>query len=729
MKPLERNTLSTLIAVASVTLPIQAGASALMEEIVVTAQKREQNLQDVGAAVTAFSGDAMRELGMTESIDVAAQVPGLSMSTTGGLNNILNIRGVSQNDFSTHQEMPITVYMDEGYISYTSAIRFTSLDMERVEVLRGPQGTLFGRNATGGLLHFVTKKPSLAETEGDISVEVGEEGLVRVRGAIGGALGETVAARIAGSYVENDKYMQNLGVGPDGGGREEWAIRGTLLVQPTDQLQAILSVSAYEDENDSSSYGYQPSAENAEALSVKVGPGTGPKHILSNEPGAWEADGVFVNLNVSYDVGGGTFTSVTSYIENEAFHYEDSDVQSDPWGALGIPNTDSVEDQIVISDTQQNEQFTQELRFNRELDNGGNWVLGAFYMDREAAIKDHVVDWGVSFDTLLGLGIGAPFGSISNTELTTESWAVFGQVEYPISETVSLTAGLRYTDDDIDFEYVADDFIRVSPGFNGERVLLGEVSTVTGHSEDDFSGKVQLDWRPSDNVLVYGGFSRGTKGGGYNEPFLDGTLGVVSQFDGEVLEAFEVGVKSDLSDKVRLNAAAYYYDYQDYQGFAFEGLTAKLVNVDAESKGAEIELIANPAEDLDIILGLAVMDAELDNGNTMPFSPEVSANLLIRKSWFLGSGASVSLQFDGNWYDDQEMDTLNSPSALIEEKHTINTRMSYTNAADNLTVSLIGRNITDEENILFVVPVGSLGYDQVVYERPSWWSIEVSYRF
>lgn len=216
--------------------------ASVIEEIVVTAQKREQNLQDVGVSVTAFTGDAMKELGMTESAGVAAQTPGLSYSSTGGLNTVFNIRGVSQNDFTVHQESPVTTYVDEGYISFTSAMMFANLDMERVEVLRGPQGTLFGRNATGGLLHFVTRKPSLEETEGNATVSLGENGLFGVDGGFGGPLSDTVAGRLAFSHTENDNYIDNLGTAADAGAAEEWAVRGTLLVQLTEDLLSLIHI-------------------------------------------------------------------------------------------------------------------------------------------------------------------------------------------------------------------------------------------------------------------------------------------------------------------------------------------------------------------------------------------------------------------------------------------------------------------------------------------------------
>ena len=161
-----------------------------LEEIVVYAQKREQGIQSVGVSVTAFAAGEIREFGFVNSIDIVAQTPNVSFGDGGeGVANILNIRGVSQNDFSLHQESPVAVYVDEAYLSFNSAQQFQLFDLERVEVLRGPQGTLFGRNATGGLIHYISKKPG-ADFDASLSAEIGEQGLWRVEGAVGGPLGK-----------------------------------------------------------------------------------------------------------------------------------------------------------------------------------------------------------------------------------------------------------------------------------------------------------------------------------------------------------------------------------------------------------------------------------------------------------------------------------------------------------------------------------------------------------
>ena len=193
------------------------------EEVIVFAQKREQGIQSVGVSVTAFSAGEIRAFGFVNSIDIVAQTPNVSFGDGGeGVANILNIRGVSQNDFSLHQESPVAVYVDGAYLSFNSAQQFQLFDLERVEVLRGPQGTLFGRNATGGLIHYISKKPG-PEFDASLSAEIGEQGLWRVEGAVGGPLSSRVSGRLAVVSYGHDDFVSNLGPGGDFRGREEFA--------------------------------------------------------------------------------------------------------------------------------------------------------------------------------------------------------------------------------------------------------------------------------------------------------------------------------------------------------------------------------------------------------------------------------------------------------------------------------------------------------------------------
>ncbi|MFT6048048.1 MAG: iron complex outermembrane receptor protein, partial [Arenicella sp.] len=207
--------LAVLSAIMLVTTPSQS--SSLLEEVVVTAQKREQSLQDVGISINAFTGAQLQALGVEQSIDIATFTPGVHISgNLAGQNQQFSIRGVTQNDFNDIIEAPNAAYLDEGYLAIAQAQTFAVLDVERVEILKGPQGTLFGRNATGGLIHYVSNKPSLEETDGYLDVSIGrfdtdaDANQYVVEGAVGGPLSDTVAGRVAVRYSKQDGYLNNL---------------------------------------------------------------------------------------------------------------------------------------------------------------------------------------------------------------------------------------------------------------------------------------------------------------------------------------------------------------------------------------------------------------------------------------------------------------------------------------------------------------------------------------
>ena len=225
---------------AALAVPLTGVAQNLLEEVTVTAQKREQNLQDVGIAITVFSGDQVRALGVQQSFDIAGFTPGVHISgNIAGQNTQFSIRGVTQNDFNDIIEAPNAAYLDEGYLAVAQAQTFAVYDIERLEILKGPQGTLFGRNATGGLVHYISNKPNFDGTEGYIDFQVGEfdtpahANQMVIEGALGSALTETVAGRVAFRYKDQDGYLKNLypdsaflgppgpGAGADLGGQED----------------------------------------------------------------------------------------------------------------------------------------------------------------------------------------------------------------------------------------------------------------------------------------------------------------------------------------------------------------------------------------------------------------------------------------------------------------------------------------------------------------------------
>ena len=257
-----RNSLAT--AVLLLAAPWGGAAYAqgeILEEIVVTAQKREQNLQDVGLAVTAFSGEALRELGYTDSIDIAAQTPSLNIIQFHPSVTNINIRGVSQNEFADHLEPPIAMFVDDAYVSAMGGAHVQLFDIERVEVLRGPQGTLFGRNATGGLVHFISAAPT-EEADGYASATLGNYGATQLEGAIGGALAEGLQVRLSAALDQNDGYLENA-AGDDLRDADSFAVRLQVAWQPSDTVDVLAKVHYSQDDSNGNAYQHDATLQNA----------------------------------------------------------------------------------------------------------------------------------------------------------------------------------------------------------------------------------------------------------------------------------------------------------------------------------------------------------------------------------------------------------------------------------------------------------------------------------
>jgi iron complex outermembrane receptor protein len=701
-RPLTLSGLHTVLIASTLFGSLHLQASVL-EEVVVTAQKREQNLQDVGVSITAYSGDQLDALGFNNSIDLVAHTPGLEANGFGGgALSTFSIRGVGQNDFSANQEAPIAVYVDEAYISSNVATRFSIFDIERVEVLRGPQGTLFGRNSTGGLVHYITRNPS-QESEGFIDLEIGEEGRQRIEGAIGGGISDTISGRLAFVYNEDDGLIQNKfnPSSPAVRRTDDYSIRGKLLIEPSDQL-SVLFKAQYSDE-DASPGGYSFGLQDGvETDFFGYSDADGNPYTVETDFDPFQTTEINeFGMTVTWDIGEATLTSVTNYQDIESTYGEDADV---------TPNSLFHYTQAVQID-----QVSQEVRINWEGDKHRS-VVGIFYLNIEADLR--VEESGDIF-----FGPGAIFGidALQNTK----TYAIFAQTEFDLSDKLALTAGLRLNRDEKDYDLKSPDF--------------GFTDYTSNIDDDDYSAKIQLDYRPNDNWLVYGGVSRGIKSGGFNLPLtpVDGTP---IEYDGETLTSFELGFKASLGDTTRLNASVYYYDYEDYQAFNIDPFfNTLLFNAEAENTGAEIELIMNPVKGMDILLGVAYLDSEVTNltdtasfpsgKEEAPMAPELTLNGLARYSW-PALGGNLSVQGDFSWKDDHKFNLATSAPVLEDSYGIVNAKIGYATNDEAWTGSIFVKNITDEEYRSFAIDATAFfGSHENILGNERWVGANVKYRW
>lgn len=751
------------LAISCMAVPVFAQTSSgVIEEITVTAQKREGSLQETPISITAFTGDAIEALGFRQSVDITAQTPNFSVGYPNGDTGVPApfIRGVGLNDFGVLNQGPIASYSDETYISSNAAQIFQLLDVERVEVLRGPQGTLYGRNATGGAINFVSRKPT-PDTEGWFRAGVGSWGQKKIEGAIGGALGDSSGYRAAILKTDSDGWMKNRLTGNDQQGVDELAYRLLLETQPSEDLNLLVNLHGGKSQSDSVQYrhrgvwdaegnqcstsaskagrcadilGYSEAAAYTTLTGIDVPATPGYDEGNFDLESTNDTDFWGISLTANWNVGDYLITSITSYDDMEDFRPEESDASPNDLltGELGVDQ----------------ESFAQELRISWE-GGGRSWLAGAYYLTDEA------VD-NTAFDILRVLRSGfvgddvncsaAPGNaggfcpeafvqkSKSGTDQEITSLALFFDTTIDINDSLKLSAGIRYTDEEVKH----DSYFFFDEPESGNPAQPGFPNS----SSNDFqnvSGRILLDYQMTDDLLFYGGVTSGFKAGG-----IQSTSDGVAHYDEEELISYEVGFKSTMADgKVRFNGSMFYYDYSDLQVFAFvviDGLGFSTISNAADAKivGAEFELQWLPMDNLFINLGLGLLDTEYEDfvlptgdfsGNNITMSPEVSVNGLIQYDIFFDNSSKVTLQTDFSYQDDVSFDALNNP-LLGEEAYWLwNASVTWSSADDDWEVSGFGRNLGDKEYMVYAFDLSFFGFNEEMLGTPQSYGIDVTYRF
>ncbi|MEZ5557706.1 MAG: TonB-dependent receptor [Pseudomonadales bacterium] len=721
---------SLLLATAALALPAQA---AVIEEVVVTAQKREQNIQEVGIAVSALTGEQMNDLGFTNAQQVTAMAPGVStLQPNGEANYAIAIRGVVNSDFTTNVESPIAIYLDDVYISQMSGAGFMLFDMDRVEILRGPQGTLYGRNATGGLAHYVTKRPT-EDFEGYAQVTAGSYDQMRFEGAASGPISDTLMARVSVATNDHDGYVKNRLGGHLNNGNEETA-RLQLLWAPTDTFDLLLNVRGSKQNIDTGFFEHVSANVTGELTPNEVNQVLG---YIDNDGNPYKGDYDSPGFNdlttrgysatVHWDLVNFTLTSITDYSTVKRDYIEDSDAS--PVALFNF---------FLTTDAKQ---LSQELRLNGSGDNM-NWVAGLYYLnlevdDSNGAESEPFID--PAGDTPYVSGLDNPY------QTKTESWSVFGQLEYDLSDTLTGIAGVRWIRDDKEHDYVTNavDFVPGTRPRNGNPNILAELASYSGdRTDNEFAGRLGLNWQLSEDAMLYFSYNLGVKGGGYNAPIfplsppLDYVDDVMS-YDPERLHAYEVGFKSTWMDGLMIfNGAAYYYDYKDYQAFQIVGIDTITTNADAESRGGELELMVMPIEGLDIVLGAAYNDIDVDLGGGAPKttsvqSPKWNLNGLARYE-FAALDGTVALQYDAEYRSKVYFALTRLPTVTEGDYVVSNASISYTSGNERWKLTGFVNNLTDEEYVVQAFDLSGpdvFGMVERYYGRPRWMGVSLNYNW
>ncbi|TQV72727.1 TonB-dependent receptor [Exilibacterium tricleocarpae] len=809
----------TLISMG-VVAPVSS-ASNLIEEVVVTAQKREQNLQEVGIAITAFSGDQLEAMGVEQSIDIAAFSPGVHISgNLAGQNTQFSIRGVTQNDFNDIIEAPNAAYLDEGYLAVAQAQTFAVFDIERVEILKGPQGTLFGRNATGGLVHYISKKPSFERSEGYVDITYGQfdtdadAGQYTLEAAAGGPLTDTLAARAALRYNRQDGYLNNLypqfdpapgspgagspgaGAGADMGDDDTLAGRVTFLLRPNEDMDVTFSgnyassevaTGPYQSKSTIAVFDGDPNA-GGELINVIDTPANETRSSIIQ---GTDLDGGVDIIDGDGPVGGTPFTPLTRPVPGgDLFGYIDPDGDDfntssdfafddqgfvDTWGVnarlewalsndvvfTAITDFKDYEKLLFIDvDAAPGNQlanyagvdatsFTQELRWSGESGNS-RWVGGFFYLniDNESDNGLKAPDNSIVFNAF-----GAPFDIGVVSSLETDSYSLFGQLEYDLTESLSATFGLRVIREEKDFQteigfLISNGNFTVNEGdFLPDVPLPGAPFTADLDSSDTlWTGKVQLDWQAGEDLLIYAGINRGVKAGSFNAPLLGAFLGAGGNpalpYDEEILLSYEAGFKATFRDgRTRLNGTAFYYDYSDYQAFLFVGVGGVVINADADNYGIELDLQTSLGQGLDAIFSLAwfdatVKDVPLRAGSPLPprdvdptYAPELQANAILRYEW-PALGGMMHVRGDASYSDEFFYNLRNFDADKFDSYVMVNAGVGWTSSDEKWQLDFKLENLTDERAGVQGFDLATLcGCNEVAYRAPRWYGFSVKREF
>lgn len=656
-------------------------------DIVVTAQRREERLQDVPIAVQAIGAETADALGVTDPGSMSAVVPSLDFRTQNG-GATPYIRGIGTNSVNVGNESPVAMYVDGVYQTSLAASIFSFNNIERIEVLKGPQGTLFGRNASGGVIHIITRDPSFTPK---LDIEGGYANYDRFAGSLYATTGlsdnAAIDLAVAGSH-QGDGYGRNVTIGQDLYRPREFAARSKLLVNIGDATKA--RVTGYYSKVTGRHVGLtlvngSRGADNQGSVGFYSPRGNGPEHALNENYGA--------SLKVDHDFGGVSLVSISAYQHTRGEAVLDFDATPVP-----LLNTDRIS---------RAEAYSQELQIQSSGDGPFSWIAGVFYLDStDATLRSR----------LTGLAV-APLAFLDRVgEQHTKSIAGFGQGTYSITDQTQVTVGLRYTSD--------------------KRSVVGNSITPAGPTpevrasrrDSKLTWRFALDHHFNDDVMAYGSISRGFKSGLYNT-VAPAQAAVLP----EVLDAYEVGLKTELFDRrLRLNASTFLYKYKDIQLDNFQGGTLQIINAArATIKGAEIEFDARPVRNLSIQGGLTFLDGQYDSfpnapryvqrpvgGNTQSagdasgertvrtpkFSASVSAIYTVPTSFGdVALAASLAHNSGYNYFV-----LSNSRQSAFD---VVNGSIKWTSPGGDFDVKLWAKNLFDERyyDAMIVATVGDTG--------------------
>jgi len=686
---------------STIALMVSTGVQAqnfAIEEVIVTAQKRAESLQDVPIAISVFNQDMLKEAGINGIDNIAQFTPGFSLTSYNKSSPQPYIRGIGTNTSGAGDDASVAMFVDDVYISRAGAYDSNLFDLERVEVLRGPQGTLYGKNVVGGAINITTRKPNTENFEASVRVDAGNFDKRSLQAFVSGPLSDTLAAKASYSNSQRDGFVTNTVTNNTLRDEDSQAGRFGLVWDASEEL----SVSWNADASKIRESGAGRVLVGVPLLGIPaLGPSLGIRDKTETiNDGFTNRDVWGTSVKVEWEQDYGTWTSVTAY------RTSDYDFQDDLVPALDLLTGANLN--YFTNYTEEREkQISQELRLASNNDSALEWTVGLYYFKDEI---DRLEKWDTSLvGTLLGVGISR--GEVDGSN-ETDSKAAFAQLSYNL-EDWRFTVGGRYTRETKDANLVGAGF---------EPVYLGLTAPFTAQASkswSNFSGKFSIDYTGMENALVYFSMGEGFKSGAFNS--IAGTKAKAEEaLNPELATQMELGIKSQWFDnRLRANAVIFDIDYEDLQVFHAVGLDVFVENAgEANSRGVELEIIALPVENLELSASYSYLDARygrfitggVDNsGNQLTRAPKNAYTLSASYQLAAASYGDFNLRLD---YINQgliHMSVSNSDISILEGYELFNARIELLSKEDDWEVALWGKNLADEEYSIHSASLADLG--------------------
>lgn len=748
-----RNNRRKQIVQAMLVAPVFCSGVALaqqLEEVLVTAEKRSQNIQDVPLSVAAIGGNDIRVGKVTGLNDIAMKVPGVAFNQFNVGEPRIYIRGIGNSSDSAASDQAVGVFLDEVYIGRTGGVGFDLFDLERIEILRGPQGTLYGKNTSGGAINIVTSRPS-QEDEVRLSASAGNYGMTNFQGMVNGGITDAISGKLVAQYQQRDGYGKNVitedqittlgdlsnsryigkSIGAAGSGDElddadKRAVRGQLLFDLSDTMNLLVGGDYSRDKSNGTCRHLQNLDDAVQGLGAFWELGMSDKYknddrncsTQFNVDQKRDISGLMARFE--WDLGWADFLSISAWRESDYNFVDDLtgipllDLTAPSPAGVPLPPGSWTPPENVVNGVDENaSQYSQEFRLTGSQDSL-DWVAGAFYMEEDVDRKE---EYYTQYNTLLQGGFGlAGIGDVLFTQKNkTTSAALYAQVDWHFTEQWTLTYGGRYS---YDKKQITQDAIDLMGGGvpTGVPLILPEFpAPVKAHDDwSDYTNKVSVSYQPNDDIMLYATYSQGYKSGAFpsqaNLPEVAAT-----PVDPETVDNYELGMKSTWWDnRIQFNVTLYDMDYSDLQVFELNSrLLLVLSSAQATSKGVDVDFNIALMENLTLSTSYNYSDATYDeytssggdvyDGNDMVYAPNQAYAVDLDYRYDIGSAGALDFNVSYNWKDDYYTSPSNAEKTKQDAIGLLGASITWSSSDESWSAAVWGKNLDDEQQIASLI--------------------------